>query len=60
VQLDLLGEAQVGVEQVREAVAAARPGFNYEVESAVAVLCPELYLPRFEMPHEGRQAKRHR
>ncbi len=49
VQLDLLGQPQVRVHEVREAVAAARPGLDREFESAMVGARAELDLPGLEM-----------
>src|SRR6185436_9074703 len=59
VELDLLGEAQVRVEQVGESIAAPRPRLDLEHEELAAVAA-ELDLTRLEVPVERRQAERAR
>ena len=61
VQLDLLGHAQVVVEQVREAVAAAGPRLDLEAQPpSGAGSGAELDLARLEMAGERREAERAR
>ena len=58
-KLDLLRYAQAVVQQLREAIAAARPRLDVELEQ-LAVRRPELDLARFEVPGQSRQSKRPR
>ena len=49
VQLDLLRHAQAVIEQVGQAIAAARPGLDLEHDPVAAALDAEGYLARLEM-----------
>jgi len=60
VQLDLLGEAQMGIQRVREAVSASCPRLDLEPQGAVVRASSELDLPGLQMPGERRQPKRDR
>src|SRR5215210_699522 len=59
VELDLLRYAHAVVQELREAVAAARPRLDVELEQ-LAVRGPELDLARLQMPGQRRQPKRPR
>ena len=58
VQLDLLSHAKVRVEQVRETVAAARPGFDDELDRPRARMRPELDLTCLQMALQRGEPKR--
>ena len=59
-QLDLLRHAQAVIEQVGQAVAAARPGLDLEHDPIAAALDAEGYLARLEMTLQRHQPERAR
>ena len=56
-QLDLLGQSQVRVHEVRQPVAAAGPRFDRELEAATIGARTELDLAGLEMAGQRRQAE---